>query len=38
MGSEPAAFSSEEKARAFMAKHGGKLVSYKDVTLELLDR
>lgn len=38
MGNEPAAFSSQDKAQAFMAKHGGKLYAYKDVTLELLDR
>lgn len=38
MGNEPAAFSSQEKAQAFIQKHGGKLYAYKDVTLELLDK
>lgn len=38
MGNEPAAFSTQQAAREFMQKHGGKLYSYGDITLELLDK
>lgn len=38
MGNEPVAFSSREKAQAFIKEHGGALYAYKDVTLELLDK
>lgn len=38
MGNEPAAFSTEAAAREFMAREGGKLYRYADVTLELLEQ
>lgn len=38
MGNEPAAFSSADSARAFVQKHGGKVYSYADITLDLLDK
>ncbi len=38
MGNEPAAFASKGSALAFVEKHGGKIYSYADVTLELLDK
>lgn len=38
MGNEPVAFSDREKAQLFVQEHGGKLYSYEEVTLELLDR
>ena len=37
MGPEPIAFSDPEKARVFSQKHGGKVIAYKAVTLEVLD-
>ena len=38
MGNEPAAFSDKKAAEAFMAKEGGALYGYSDVTLELLEK
>lgn len=38
MGNEPAAFATTDAANAFIAKHGGKLYTYSQVTLELLDK
>lgn len=38
MGNEPAAFSSQDGALAFVKKHGGKIYTYADITLQLLDQ
>lgn len=38
MGNEPAAFTTQSAAQDFVAKHGGKIYSYADITLELLDK
>ncbi len=36
MGPTLASFRTEEEAKAFIAKHGGRIARYKDITLKLL--